>query len=368
MARALEALSAREVSLYLDDISRSRLENGELQRLIEEDHVVGVTTNPSIFKKAITEGSGYEKTIRELARSEFSTADALRVLTCKDVRDAADLLAPVHERTGGADGWVSLEVNPFYANDSEATIAEAGLLHWMIDRENVMMKVPATDAGLVAVTELVSRGIPVNVTVLFSLDRYRQAAEAYMTGLEQAARQGHDLRAIRSVASFYLARLDEAVDRELDSVGTVEATALRGRVALAHAHLAQDAHDEMHGGDRWQELSGRHPGAHPQRLLWASTATKDERYSDTRYVTHLALPGSINTMPEKTLRAVADHGEIPEEPLGADRAEARKVMEDLQALGVSFDDIALRLEEEAVTGFDDAWHEILEALASRMED
>ncbi|MER8268063.1 transaldolase [Streptomyces griseus] len=364
---ALKELSDRGVSLYLDDISRSRLDGGDLRRMIEDRHVVGVTTNPSIFKKALADGEGYDDTLRMLARSGFSTADALRVLTCMDVRDAADLLAPVHTATDGHDGWVSLEVNPFYAHDTDATVAEASLLHWMVGRPNVMMKVPATVAGLPAVTELVSRGIPVNVTVIFSLDRYREAAEAYMAGLERAAEEGRDLTAIRSVASFYLARLDDAVDGQLDIVRTPDAEALRGRIALSHAHLAQEMHTELHSDSRWKALTRKHPGVRPQRLLWASTSTKDDRYSDTRYVTNLALRGSINTMPEKTLQAVADHGTVPAEPLGAEVPDAREAVRHLDMLGISFADVADRLETEAVTGFEDAWQEIQKVLRTRMK-
>ncbi|MFJ5846429.1 transaldolase [Streptomyces sp. NPDC092903] len=364
---ALKELSERGVSLYLDDISRSRLDSGDLRRLIEDRHVVGVTTNPSIFKKALDDGEGYDSTLRMLARAGFSTADALRVLTCMDVRDAADLLAPIHRATNGHDGWVSLEVNPFYANDTDATVAEASLLHWMVGRQNVMMKVPATDAGLPAVTELVSRGIPVNVTVIFSLDRYRKAAEAYMTGLERAAEEGKNLTAIRSVASFYLARLDDAIDGELDTVGTPDTHALRGRIALSHAHLAQEMHTELHSGSRWKALARKHPGLSPQRLLWASTATKDDKYSDTRYVTNLALRGSINTMPEKTLQAVADHGTVPGEPLGAEVPDARAAMRNLERVGVSFENVAARLEGEAVAGFDEAWQQIQKILRTRMK-
>ncbi|MEU0984896.1 transaldolase [Streptomyces griseus] len=365
---ALRELGERGVSLYLDDISRSRLDGGDLQRLIEDQHVVGVTTNPSIFKKALDDGEGYDSTISMLARSDFSTADALRVLTCMDVRDAADLLAPIHRATNGHDGWVSLEVNPFYAGDTDATVAEASLLHWMVGRQNVMMKVPATDAGLLAVTELVSRGISVNVTVIFSLDRYRQAAEAYAAGLERAHEQARNLTEIRSVASFYLARLDDAVDQELDSVDTPDAASLRGRIALSHAHLAHDAHTELHTASRWEAIARDHPGVGAQRLLWASTSTKDDRYSDTRYVTNLALPGSINTMPEETLLAVDDHGAVPKEPLGADVSEARATLRALATLGISFDETASRLETEAVTGFESAWREIQEVLRSRMEE
>ncbi|MFF2140025.1 transaldolase [Streptomyces sp. NPDC058193] len=364
---ALKDLSERGVSLYLDDISRSRLDSGDLQRLIERRHVVGVTTNPSIFKKALEDGEGYDNTIGELTRAGFSTTDALRLLTCMDVRDAADLLEPIHAETKGHDGWVSLEVNPFYAHDTEATVAEASLLHWTVGRQNVMMKVPATDAGLKAVTELVSRGIPVNVTVIFSLNRYRQAAEAYMAGLERAEKQGKNPTAIRSVASFYLARLDDAIDRELDSVGTHDAETLRGCIALSHAHLAQATYTELHSGSKWEDLARAHPDLKPQRLLWASTSTKDDQYSDTRYVTNLALPGCINTMPEKTLRAVADHGAVPNEPLGADIADARTALRNLDTLGISFEKVADRLETEAVTGFENAWREIQEVLETRMK-
>ncbi|MGA5006351.1 transaldolase [Streptomyces koyangensis] len=366
MSELLKNLTERGVSIYLDDISRSRLTSGDLRTLIERDHVVGVTTNPSIFKKALDEGDGYDSTVRELALAGFSTADALRVLTCMDVREAADLLAPVHERTGGRDGWVSLEVDPFYADDTEATVAEAALLHWMVGRENVMMKVPATDAGLLAVTELIARAIPVNVTVIFSLKRYRQAADAYMAGLERAAEQGRDTAAVRSVASFYLARLDDAIDSELDDLGTQEAAALRGKVALAHAHLAHRAYDELRRGRRWRNLARETASPCPQRLLWASTSTKDDQYSDTRYVTHLVLSGTINTMPEATLRAVADHGAIPDEPLGADATAAQQVMRGLDAVGISFDEVAARLESEAVAGFQKAWRQIQEVLESRL--
>ncbi|MFE8941979.1 transaldolase [Streptomyces sp. NPDC007872] len=363
---ALRDLSERGVSIYLDDISRSRLENGDLQRLVEHHHVVGVTTNPAIFGKALADGTGYEETIRELALAEFRPTDALRLLTCKDVRDAADLLAPVHEGTNGRDGWVSLEVNPFYAHDTQATVAEARLLHWMVGRKNVMMKVPATDAGIAAVTELVSHGISVNVTVLFSLTRYRQAADAYMRGLLRAEKQARDLRTIRSVASFYLARLDDAVDSELDAAGTEAAASLRGRVALAHARLAQDTHDELRGSDMWRTLAGHRSGFSPQRLLWASTATKDDQYADTRYVTRLALPGSIITVPEETLRATADHGVVPNDPPDADGSSARAVLQGLDRLGISLDTVADRLEAQAVTGFQDAWQKIENILASRM--
>ncbi|MET8576546.1 transaldolase [Streptomyces sp. NPDC005012] len=366
MSQALDDLTKHGVSIYLDDISRSRLESGDLRRLVERDSVVGVTTNPSIFKKALSDGDGYDKTISDLARSEFSAADALRILTCMDVRDAADMMAPIHRKTDGHDGWVSLEVNPFYANDTEATVAEATLLHWMVGRENVMLKVPATHAGFPAVTELIARGIPVNVTVIFSLTTHDQALDAYMTGLERAHQRGLNAWKVRSVASFYLARLDDAIDRELDSVNAPAAAELRGKVALAHARLAHQAYDDLHNGERWRTLSHSIPGLAPQRLLWASTSTKDDRYSDTRYVTQLAIPGSINTMPEKTLRAVSDHGVIPASPLGSDPDSARQIMRDLQALGISFDKMARQLETQAVTGFQKDWREILDVLASRL--
>ncbi|MEU6158485.1 transaldolase [Streptomyces sp. NPDC047130] len=366
MSQALDDLTKHGVSIYLDDISRSRLESGDLRRLVERDSVVGVTTNPSIFRKALADGEGYDRTISDLARSEFSPTDALRILTCMDVRDAADVLAPIHRRTDGHDGWVSLEVNPYYANDTEATVAEATLLHWTVGRENVMIKVPATHAGIPAVTELVARGIPVNVTVIFSLTSYSQAVDAYMTGLERAHQQGLDTRKIRSVASFYLARIDDAIDRELDTVDAPAAGALRGKVALAHARLAHRAYDDLHNGERWRTLSAGIPGLAPQRLLWASTSTKDDRYSDTRYVTQLAVPGSINTMPESTLHAVSDHGVIPVSPLGSDPDSAQQIMRDLQALGISFDKAARQLETQAVTGFQHAWRGILDVLASRL--
>ncbi|WP_067477659.1 transaldolase [Actinomadura hibisca] len=349
-------LAERGVSLYLDDLGRDRLESGRLAELIADYHVTGVTTNPSIFNAALTSGDDYQDRLRLLAGVGATTADAVRMLTAIDVREAADLLEPVHRRTGGRDGWVSLEVDPRYARDTARTVAEARLLHWLVGRPNVMLKVPATAEGLPAITELVARGISVNATVIISLDRYEQVVDAYLGGLERAVAAGIDASQVASVASFYISRLDGLVDDFLDGADERKAERLRGQAAIANARLGHQIHRRSLDAPRWRALADR--GARPQRLLWASTATKDDRYPDTRYVTDLAIPGTINTMPAATLEAVADHCGPLSGPVDEEYAAAHDLFRELAELGFSYDKAVRDLQDQGIEGFVDDWQEL----------
>jgi len=363
-AGALKRLSDQGVSIWLDDLSRGRIASGSLAELVETSHVVGVTTNPSIFQAAIGSGAGYEEQLAELAVRGVTVDEAVRMMTTADVRAAADVLEPVYRATGGRDGRVSIEVDPRLAHDTAATIAEAKQLAWLVDRPNVMIKIPATKAGLPAITEVVAQGISVNVTLIFSLERYREVMDAYLAGLEKAQVAGRDLSTIHSVASFFVSRVDSEIDKRLTVLGTDEALALKGRAALANARLAYAAYEEVFGGDRWLALAGSR--ANKQRPLWASTGVKDPAYKDTLYVDELVAPGTVNTMPEATLDAVRDHGRITGDTVTGGYAQARADLAAVERLGISYDEVVQQLEDEGVAKFETAWQDLLDAVTKSL--
>lgn len=362
---ALQDLADAGVSIWLDDLSRERIESGNLQELIDGKGVVGVTTNPSIFQAALADGEAYTAQLEELAEGGASVEDAVFFLTTDDVRAACDLFMPLFEATDGVDGRVSIEVDPRLAHDTDATVAAARALAEVVDRPNVLVKIPATVAGLPAISQTLAAGISVNVTLIFSLDRYRGVMNAFLTGLEQARELGRDLHTIHSVASFFVSRLDTEVDRRLDDIGTEAALALRGRAAVANARLAYHAHGEVFSTPRWQNLAD--DGARPQRPLWASTGVKDPDYPDTLYVTELVAPGTVNTMPEKTLDAVIDHGRIAADTVTGTEAEASKVLDDLELLGIAYHEVTELLESEGVEKFEASWGALLDGVATELE-
>jgi transaldolase len=368
MTDALKRLSEEGVAIWLDDLSRQRITSGNLGELVDGQHVVGVTTNPAIFQKAISGGDGYERQLTELAVRGVTVEEAVRMITTADVRDACDVLHPVFEATGGQDGRVSIEVDPRLAHATEPTVAEAKQLSWLVDRPNTLIKIPATRAGLPAITETIAQGISVNVTLIFSLDRYREVMDAYLMGLEQARTKGLDLSRIHSVASFFVSRVDTEIDKRLDALGTAEAKALRGKAALANARLAFQAYEEVIASDRWQSLAAS--GANAQRPLWASTGVKDPAYPDTLYVTELVAPGTVNTMPEATLEATADHGEITGNTVNRtpdSYARARADLDALERVGISYDEVVALLEDEGVEKFAVAWNDLLASTRAELD-
>ena len=364
MADPLTDLSNRGVSIWLDDLSRQRLTTGSLADLVARDHVVGVTTNPAIFAKAIAGHEAYAEQVRDLWARGAGVGEALRGMTAFDVRWACDVLRPAYHASGGVDGRVSIEVDPRLAYDTEATIAEARFLWWLVDRPNLFIKIPAARQGLPAITACLAEGISINVTLIFSLVRYDEVTGAFLDGLERARQAGHDLSSIASVASFFVSRVDTEVDARLDKIGTPAAAALRGRAAIANARLAYHHYERMLASPRWAALSAA--GARPQRPLWASTSVKDPAYPDTRYVTDLVAPGVVNTMPEATLRAVADHGRIPEDSVRGHYAEARQVLSDLEALGVDYGEVTEKLESNGLAAFDASWRELGDQLRTAL--
>jgi transaldolase len=360
----LQQLSEAGVSIWLDDISRDRLRTGNLEMLIRDFHVVGVTSNPTIFAHALSQGSAYDDQLAELAARGVDVGEASRAITGYDVRWACDVFQHVYEETDHLDGRVSLEVDPRLARETSKTIAEARALWWLVDRPNLFIKIPATVEGLPAITQCLAEGISVNVTLIFSLERYGQVIEAYLAGLEQAAANGHNLASIASVASFFVSRVDTEVDKRLEKLGTPEARALRGKAAIANARLAYQLYEEQFSSARWEQL--RSAGALPQRPLWASTSTKDPDYDDTMYVVELVAPGTVNTMPESTLRATADHGRLHGNTASAGYAEARQLFDDLERLGIGYDDVVAVLEEEGLAKFAASWTELLETIKKEM--
>ncbi|KOV66686.1 MULTISPECIES: transaldolase [Streptomyces] len=363
-AGALKRLSDEGVSIWLDDLSRSRIASGNLAELVETRHVVGVTTNPSIFQAAIGSGEGYQEQLADLAVRGVTVDEAVRMMTTADVRAAADVLRPVYDATAGRDGRVSIEVDPRLAHDTTATVAEARQLAWLVDRPNVMIKIPATEAGLPAITEVIGAGISVNVTLIFSLERYREVMDAYLAGLEKAQAAGLDLSAVHSVASFFVSRVDSEIDKRLTLLGTDEALALKGRAALANARLAYEAYEQVFSGERWLALSGSR--ANKQRPLWASTGVKDPAYKDTLYVEDLVAPGTVNTMPEGTLNATADHGRIHGDTVTGGYAQARADLAAVERLGISYDEVVQQLEDEGVAKFETAWQDLLDAVTKSL--
>jgi transaldolase len=365
MTDALKRLSDEGVAIWLDDLSRKRITSGNLAELIDQQHVVGVTTNPSIFQKAISHGDGYEQQLTDLATRKVTVDEAIRMITTADVRDAADILRPVFDATDGRDGRVSIEVDPRLAHHTDATIAEAKQLAWLVDRPNTLIKIPATKAGLPAITEVIGRGISVNVTLIFSLERYREVMDAYLAGLEKAKAAGLDLSRIHSVASFFVSRVDSEIDKRLDAIGTDEAKAMKGKAALANARLAYQAYEEVFSSDRWAALDKAQ--ANKQRPLWASTGVKDPAYKDTLYVVDLVAPGTVNTMPEATLEATADHGQVTGNTVAGTYEQAKADLDAVAKLGISYDDVVQLLEDEGVEKFEASWIDLLNSTEAELK-
>lgn len=356
----LVKLSSAGVSVWLDDLDRHRIESGNLQELIDTRSVVGVTTNPSIFEKALTSGaSEYQNQLSQLANA--SVEDAVRQLTVTDVGAACEIFAPIYKSSGGVDGRVSLEVDPRLANDTNGTVLQAKELWQAVNQPNLMIKIPATDAGLSAITQTLAAGISVNVTLIFSVQRYQQVIQAWLTGLTKAKENGHDLSKIDSVASFFVSRVDTLIDSQLTKIGSADALSMKGKAALANARLAWKAYEDLLTDPSWLTL--KEHGAHPQRPLWASTGVKDPAYPDTLYVTQLVAPGCVNTMPEGTLQAVANHGEITGDTVSGTYANAQGVFSQLTSLGIDFDQVFAQLEKEGVDKFIAAWEQLLAGLA-----
>lgn len=354
----LAALSAAGVSVWLDDLSRDRLQSGNLKELIDTKSVVGVTTNPSIFQKALADGDAYNAQIAELAERGADVDATIRTVTTDDVRNACDVLAPQWESSDGIDGRVSIEVDPRLAKEADKTAAQAIELWKIVDRPNLLIKIPATEAGLPAITATLAEGISVNVTLIFSVERHRAVMDAYLAGLEKAREAGHDLSKIHSVASFFVSRVDTEIDKRLENIGSEEALALRGQAGVANARLAYAAYQEVFdSGERFGALKA--DGARVQRPLWASTGVKNPDYSDTLYVTELVAPHTVNTMPEKTIDAVADHGNVTGDTVSGKGAEAQEVFDKLSAVGVDLTDVFLVLENEGVDKFVESWTDLL---------
>lgn len=358
-------LSAQGVSIWLDDLSRPMVREGELQKLLDTRAVVGVTTNPSIFSKALSEAADYDEQVRALAAEGVDVDEAVYRITTTDVAEACDLLRPVYDRTGGQDGRVSIEVDPRMAADTAATVEMAERLWATIDRPNLLIKIPATVEGLPAITQVIAQGISVNVTLIFSLDRYRGVMNAYLTGLEQAREAGRDLSSIHSVASFFVSRVDAEVDKRLAELDDPRAAELKGRAALANARLAYQAYDEVFSTPRWANLSDA--GANVQRPLWASTSVKDESLPDTLYVTELVAPNTVNTMPGGTLEAVADHAEVTGDTVQGTYEESAEVLNALEALGIRYQEVVEVLEREGVEKFTDAWADLLKSVTEQLD-
>jgi len=365
MTEALRQLSDEGVAIWLDDMSRGRLATDNLADLVRDKHVVGVTTNPTIFQKAISDSDTYDRQLRDLAVRGVDVEEAIRMVTTFDVRWACDVLRPVYDASGGSDGRVSIEVDPRLAHETERTIAEARQLWWLVDRPNLFIKIPATKAGLPAIEQCIAEGISVNVTLIFSLERYREVMDAYVTGIERARAAGHDLTNLTSVASFFVSRVDTEVDARLDKLGSPEAADLKGKAAIANARLAFQAFEEVFGTDRWTSLADA--GAQAQRPLWASTGVKDPSYDDTQYVIDLVTRGVVNTMPEPTLEAVADHGVVRGDTIRGEYASAAATMQALRDTGVDMDDVVQVLEDEGVDKFEVSWNDLLASTRSELQ-
>jgi len=366
MNTSLQALSDAGVSIWLDDLSRQRLATGNLAALVADYNVSGVTTNPTIFAAALASRDHYTPQLSDLAANGVDADQAIRTMTTDDVRAACDVLAEVYTTTGGRDGRVSIEVDPRLAFDTDATVANALDLWKTVERPNAMIKIPATEAGLPAITAVLAQGISVNVTLIFGLPRYRAVIEAYLSGLEQAAANGHDLATIHSVASFFISRVDTEFDARLTKVGTDEALALRGQAAIANARLAYGTFTDVFGSDRFADLAAS--GANRQRPLWASTGVKDPSYPDTRYVTDLVAADTVNTMPEKTLLAFADHGTSRGDQVSANTAADQQVIDDLARVGISYDEVIATLEREGVDKFIASWEELVATVDNALHD
>jgi transaldolase len=360
----LKALSEAGVSIWLDDLSRQRINSGNLATLIREWYVVGVTSNPTIFAHAVVHAEDYAEQVKQLAARGASVDEAVREITVADVQQACDVFSGTWEVTGGVDGRVSLEVSPQLAHDTDATLAQAGELWKLVDRPNVMIKIPATVEGLPAITGALADGISVNVTLVFSVARHREVMAAFFTGLEQASANGYDVARIASVASFFVSRVDTEVDKRLEAIGTEKALALRGQAAVANARLAYAAYQQEFGTQRWAQL--KQAGARPQRPLWASTGVKNPAYPDTKYVTELIAPGVVNTMPENTLLALADHGTVLGDQVSGTAEAAQRTFDELAEVGIDLDDVFDVLEREGVEKFIASWTELGETVAGQL--
>ena len=365
MSERLKALADAGVSIWLDDLSRERIETGNLADLVKNSSVVGVTTNPTIFAAALSDGERYDDQVRELAGQGLDADEAIFAITTTDVRNACDVLKDAFEASGGVDGRVSIEVSPGLAHDPEATIAAAKKLWAEVDRENLFIKIPATTEGGPAITDVLGDGISVNVTLIFGLDRYDTVMDAYLEGLEKAKANGKDLSKIHSVASFFVSRVDTEIDKRLDASGDPQAGNLMGLAGIANARLAYEAYQKKFAGERFQALKA--DGANTQRPLWASTGVKNPDYRDTMYVTDLVVANIVNTMPEKTMQAFAEHGEVLGDQVTTRYDEARQVMGDLAKVGVDYDDVIATLEREGVDKFVASWDELVETVKGQLE-
>lgn len=370
MTKTSESLTAAGVAIWLDDLSRTRIVSGDLARMVEAGDIVGITTNPTIFAKAISAGSGYEDQIRDLALRGTAIGETLRLLTAWDVRTACDLLRPAFDASGGRDGRVSIEVDPSISADADRTAAEARGLWWLVDRPNLFIKIPATEAALPAITASIASGISVNVTLIFAIDRYRAVLDAFMTGLEERAARGAELAGIASVASFFISRVDTEVDKRLAALpDTVEGgvkSSLHGQGALANARLAYEVYAESAASQRWKALAAK--GASLQRLLWASTGVKDKAFPPTRYVTELVAPETVNTMPEATLKALASFEGATPDAITSRYADARETVDDLSALGIDLADVADVLEREGIASFVQSWDDLIASVEEQVKN
>ncbi len=356
----LQKLSAAGVSVWIDSLSREMLESGELARMMDESSVVGVTSNPTIFQKALADGNLYDRQLAEVAGSTDDAFEWFFALATEDIRAACDLMRPVWESTSGVDGWVSLEVDPTLAYDREATFAQAIRFHSEVDRENLYVKIPATRPCLGAIEDCIAKGRSINVTLIFSLERYAAVAEAYIRGVERLVATGGDPSKVASVASFFVSRVDSEGDKRLGALGRDD---LAGKLAIANARLAYAHWQDAFSGERWAYLAGK--GARPQRCLWASTSTKNPEYRDVLYVEELIGPESVNTMPAETVAAFADHGEVRGSTITEDIAGARALMEALATAGLDYDDVVATLEQEGVEKFADSFADLLAGLRAK---
>jgi transaldolase len=360
----LHQLSDAGVSVWIDNLSRDLIQNGELERMMREDAVVGITSNPTIFQKAISSGDAYDEQLREVLEEEKDPTEIFIRLAAKDVTDACDLLRKVWDEGGGKDGYVSIEVDPTLAYDTEETVAQALRFHKLIDRPNLFVKIPATKLGLPAIEDMIAKGKSINVTLIFSLRRYTEVAEAYIRGLERLVAGGGDPTVVASVASFFVSRVDTETDKRLDEISGHDE--LKGRLAIANARLAYERYEELFSGERWEFLADK--GASPQRCLWASTSTKNPAYRDTMYVEELIAPMTVNTMPPETIEAFQDHGKVVSDTVKRDLDGARKLLDDLAKAGVDYDDVVETLEREGVEKFADSFVELLDGIRQSSQE
>lgn len=360
MNERLQALTDAGVSIWLDDLSRERIASGNLAQLVAESNVVGVTTNPTIFANALSQGDRYGDQVAQLKASGLGVDEVVFELTTTDVQQGCDVLRPAYDASNGVDGRVSIEVEPGLARDTDETVHTAAKLWAKVDRPNLFIKIPATHEGLPAIAATISEGISVNITLIFALTRYREVIDAYLYGLEQAAAEGRDLSVIHSVASFFVSRVDSEIDKRLNADSP-----LRGKAGIANARLAYEAYEEVFGSDRFAALAAK--GANKQRPLWASTGVKDPAYPDTMYVSELVVTNTVNTMPEKTMQAFADHGEVCADAVTGTYDEARELIAALEEQGISYDEVVALLETEGLDKFDKSWAELRATVQNELD-